>query len=178
MARPSVVTDAVKAAIARLGGPGVTLAVLRSRLAAEGHAVSVATLSRHLGARPRLEGATPAAVARHARAALASDDLAELRAAQAEVARARQGWAPFLGTDPRAVRAYAALAKLQKEITASIVELTPRPEADRYAPIESAALAELLERCEGAARAEARALARLASFERLLADGRLVATEG
>ena len=92
-------------------------------------------------------GVDPARV----RAAIAGDDLSELREAQNEVAAARRGWVDQLSYSAPGVRAYGKLVALQREISQSIIELTPRPEADRYAPLEGAALTELLERAEAVA---------------------------
>lgn len=138
----------------------LTLDGLRRRLEAEGHAVSRATLGRwrkRQRAEPRYEGFTPPEPARpapppdpadlddEAIAALeGGDDVARLRATQAHVHRAIRTWLEFAGSDPRAVRALAALHKLADGLARTIVDLTPRPPEERYAGLEAAALAELL----------------------------------
>lgn len=156
MGRSSVVTPELRAAIARHDGPGVTLDTLRARLEGEGFQISRATLGRHV---PRQAISGPptgaaGAVARAADAAVVAGELAPLYAARDEVAAGLAKLAPKLGRDHRAVRSYARLVEIQTKIARAIVECTPRPPEERYAPVEAAALAALLTRAQGAADAD------------------------
>jgi hypothetical protein len=184
VARPTVISAEVAAIIEAQRAPGLSVSKLHKRVAAAGVRIARGTLDSYLRKglkappRPRAELPDHMAVQRSADAALAAgDDLAALRQAQADVAEHLRIWAPRLSDSGTAVRAYAALIAVLHKVTASIVELTPVPEADRYRPVEGSAMAELLERAEASARDETAAAATVRRYERLIADGLLVTAE-
>jgi len=87
----------------------------------------------------------PLAVERRALAALEGNELAELHAAAQEVAAARAAWVPTLGIDPRAVRAFATLARLGADLAKALAELAPPPAPDpAHDPANVVAKARLL----------------------------------
>ena len=118
------------------------------RLATEGHRVSQRTLFRRLGGdvirpapSPRItpapgERITPAPgeppeVAAVRAALLDDDDLGRLTRVRDELSATLADWAPRLGSEGGAVRAYASLSRLLGDVVARLVELRPRPEAER-----------------------------------------------
>jgi len=68
-----------------------------------------------------------------ARAVLADDgdDIGRLVRVRDALSDALSAWAPRLGSEGGAVRAYAALSRLLGDVVARLVELRPRPEAER-----------------------------------------------
>lgn len=136
------VSEATLQRAAELRAQGISLAAVARRLAAEGHKVSHRTLARHRGRlpvpprpcdSPPPPDATEPPEAAAARVTLADDgdDLGRLVRVRDDLALALEGWAPRLGTEGGAVRAYAALSRLQADVVARLVELRPRPEAER-----------------------------------------------
>jgi hypothetical protein len=155
--RPTVITAEVERAIARHGD--LSLDALRARLATDGHAVSRAALCRYRKRVATGDAAdAPPAVSELAHAADAAVAEAASTGAPAPLLRARDvlnaamaGWAPKLAKDPRAVRAYVALANRLIVVERAIVECTPVAPESRYAPVEGAALEALLTRAQDAA---------------------------
>ncbi|HEY2404766.1 MAG TPA: hypothetical protein VGI10_02135 [Polyangiaceae bacterium] len=196
MPRPTAITPDLADAIDYLlkDGP-LALATLRRHLAAGGFAVSERTLRRYLPGRgmpaeplpgAELSGLDPetARIAAEAKAVLDSDDvgtpehLVTLRAAQRRIAAAMQEWEPRIGHERQAVLSYSALVKIAGQIAREIADLTPRPEADRYKPIEGEALRALLARAEAAAIAESGARERVTEYDRMIEDGTLTIGPG
>lgn len=182
MGRPLAISPESAAIVEAQRVPGQTIAAWHRRCLAAGVKIARHTLEAY-DVRARAD-ATPAdappgppppeTLTAAVDAAAEGDDLAELRRLRRVLALASREWEPFAGTSAPAVRALDALIGLQTKIAKAIAELTPRPEAERYKPIEAAALAALLDRAAANATAEDYGRRRLAEFERLLETGKLV----
>ncbi|HEY4158494.1 MAG TPA: hypothetical protein VGM29_10365 [Polyangiaceae bacterium] len=107
-----------------------------------------------------------------------ADNLAVLRGAQRRIGAAMREWEPRVGNERQAVLSYTALVTISATIAKAIHELSPRPEHDRYKPLEAAAMAALLARAEAAARVESGAVARAAEYDRMIEDGTLTIGPG
>jgi hypothetical protein len=159
LARPSIITEDLRAAIAEHRKPGQTLAALRASLTGAGYTVSVATLHRYLKRPPTATGfaeraasvlaRVPPEIESEAAAALGGDDVQRLVRARDAVELALLEWRPYLGSDPRAVRASATLNHMLVELAAAIAALAPPPAADPESdPAHLAAKARLLARVD------------------------------
>ncbi len=174
MARPTVLTDDVIAALARHVGGGRSLAEVRRRLAAEGVHVSAATLSRHLGKRrtPKPPAAAarpsaPVAELEHAAAAAIEDGgLEGMRRNQRGVQAAIDELLPFAGSEARAAASVSRLIATNTALLQAIDSLTPRPEAAAKRELEwgTKAHAELLDRVRAQAHADENLRGRLAAL--------------
>jgi hypothetical protein len=150
MSRPSSITPEMIARIEAAYRPGMSAKVLRRML---GDAITLRTLQRYLAQRQ----AAPIAERAAALAAnvpepapeikiAVGDDLAAIEQLRDRYAQALADWMPRVGHDGAAVRAIDKLTRIVTGLTRSLVELRPRPEADRYAPLEGEALTELIQR--------------------------------
>jgi len=81
-------------------------------------------------------------------------ELAALRRRKAKLEVLLEGWAESAVVSPQAVLSHGRLLGQLAQVTSAIVELTPRPVEDQYAPIEAAALESLLRRAVAAADAD------------------------
>jgi hypothetical protein len=172
--RPSKIDQDAAAVLDRLDSPGLPIGVLKGRLEREGIYLSRSTLQRwRRSVRPEgrsvqtkqrqanepndpvQPGNDVTGISERAQEALDTADLGDglraLHVSAREVARALRRWGPNLGDDARAVRAYSALIKVQKELSSAICELSPRPQAEKWVPLERSALRELVERAKGVA---------------------------
>lgn len=160
MARPTLLTPALQLLIESLRGPGLSTAHLLARVRAAGGQLSHATLHRYLQRGPALPDhmkptapyIRPEALLAQAGEALATDDLAELKASKGAVAAAMRRFEGTLGESPKSVTSYRSLIASLRELTQAIQELTPRTAEDRYAPVEGEALADLRARIASAAK--------------------------
>lgn len=111
-----------------------------------------------------------------AASALESDDLGRLRIIRDRIQRALDAWSvgdpPRIHFEPSAVRVFTALTKSLGELTARIVELTPRPDAlaQQLAVIGAAKRKELLERARAAARKDEDLRGKNARLQQVLND--------
>lgn len=184
VARPTLVTPALQVLIESLRGPGLSTAQLHARVVAAGGKISPATLHRYLKRGPAFPAhmrapapyIRPEALLAQAGEALATDDVAELRQAKGAVAAAMRRFELTLGDSPKSVTSYRSLISSLRELTQAVAELTPKSAEDRYAPIESAAVAALLSRCEQAAKLDDDLRGRLQRqselLDRLVDEGR------
>jgi hypothetical protein len=124
MGRPSSITPEIASAIEAARQSGSTVAAHHRRLAEAGTRIARGTLDKYL---QRAAGERTAEATSAATAALGGGTLAELLVAAREIAKARADWVTWLGSDPRAVRAYAALARLSTDLARAIAELAPPP---------------------------------------------------
>lgn len=187
MGRPLAITPETAAIVEAQRVPGQTIAQWHRRCCAAGVKIARHTLEaydqRAASAAPdavaqaRPEAPVAAAIVADAEAAAEGDDLAELRRMQRVVRAAARAREPYLDGSDQIVKAYGNLIGLQGRIAKSIAELTPRPEADRYKPIEAEALTALVARAEASARAEDAAARRGRAYDALIESGRLVAAD-
>ena len=153
MGRHTNIAPELREQVRAMHQPGESQRAFKARLAASGISLSLGSLNAIL--RGRDAAAPSPGPVGDARRALKGDDLDDLRRSKQAVARALREWEPVIGRSPPAARTYRTLNDLLAAVTAKIIELTPRPEADRYAPLEGAALAELIARLESSTRDEA-----------------------
>lgn len=169
--RPSIITPELAQEIRALDAQGLTLDGIVRALAGRGRPVSRRTLGRFFerhghverpatasaGSPPGLGSpAAPSALTTTAAGALEGDDVASIARCAADVRRALAEWAPAIGVDPSAQRAYASLARLNADLSARLVELRPKPEveADRLSALDADARAALISRARAAALAD------------------------
>lgn len=167
VARPNALNPAL---LGRVRESTKQPAQLRAELAAEGVEVSLRTIQRaRAGAtapkspgrspnlteslRARREG-TPPPAPRDAPPATLEDELAALRRRKARLETTLDLWADSMQHSPQAVLSHGRLLAQLAQVTGDLITLTPRPEADRYVPIEGEALAALLTRSVAAASAD------------------------
>jgi hypothetical protein len=182
----SKLTPAIAARLAELRASGASKAAMLRALAAAGSPLNWRTLTRYLDRSEPAQGAAavePAALERRAADALEGDDLAHLTRVRDDLDAALATWRPLLGRDGAAVRAYATLARIHADVTARLVELRPRPEAEaeRMTELGTAARGELLTRAVDAAtadevaelreRVEAQAVALRRALDAMAGDG-------
>jgi hypothetical protein len=152
---PSKVTPELAAEIDAMHARRLPLRAMARALAAQGHPVGASTVRRYLARRDgdcsflaaQVPSAAPAPMAQAAATALETDDLAALTLSCAEVEIAMRAYADDIGRNPTSTRAYAALARLQADLRARLVQLRPAPEVeqDRFTELGHAAMTELLE---------------------------------
>lgn len=196
VARPQALSPALKA---RIAASPASLRTLQRELAAEGVVVSTRTIQRTRKASgasaapatfppapPSPGGAVAALRARPPRPAVEytttlEGELAALRSRKATIQAALARFDDnSLALDGRAALSHGRLLVQLDTVTRAIIELTPRPPEEQYAPVEGAALSKLLARAAAAADAdEVQALRdQLASQARAIATLRAVIDEG
>lgn len=184
--RVSKLTPAVATMIDELRASGATKAAMLRALEAAGTPLNWRTLSRYLDRAEPVPTAAPAPSAggleRRAAAAIEGDDLAHLVRVRDDLDAALAAWRPLLGRDGAAVRAYATLARIHADVTARLVELRPRPEAEheRLTELGTAARGDLMTRAldAGAADAVAGLRAKLADRDRIISGLRAAIAVG
>ena len=153
----SRITPELEALIRRLTADGVrSKAGLLRALESAGHKLNWRTLARHLESAAPAPVAPPVLLVQHAEAALEGDDLAELERNARVLRAAMLAWEPRLASEPEAARTYAVYTRLHADLSARLVELKPKPEAerDRLVALGDGARAELLERAVTVATAD------------------------
>ncbi|HTV19633.1 MAG TPA: hypothetical protein VMG12_13205 [Polyangiaceae bacterium] len=140
--RPPIITPALASRVAALAAKGLSHGAIARSLTSQGTPIARATVQRFLSrktpadglpgpAEPAPEPGTPAQLEQATSAALESDDVQAIGRTVVEVEAAMRQWAEWIGTDPRATRAYAGLARLASDLRVRLVSLRPAPEAER-----------------------------------------------
>lgn len=162
--RPTVISAAMATRIKALSAKGLSHASIARVLTGDGHPVTRTTVGRFLARQGSAEGVAaptdPAELEKATAAALdGDDDLAALERILAEVTAGMREWSAWVGTDPRATRAYATLARLAGELRSRAHELRPAPEVehDRLSALGEAQRQALLERTRARAEVDYRA---------------------
>jgi hypothetical protein len=121
---------------------------------------------------PPAGGVSPDALTDAIAAELETDDIARLQRVRNTIDRALKQWGERIGHEPSAVRAYATLSRAMSDVTAKLVEITPRADADteRLNALGAEKRRALLTRAREAAREDDGVRVQLARTRKVLDD--------